>query len=167
MGRHLLGTLGGHMVAGAAAVSMLGFCAGVALSGPRYLEALCADGDLPPLLARRHPRFETPHLAILATTGVTCILVLLLNFAELVNLSVLTVGLQYLVTCVGVPVLRRRRPDLSRSFRVPLGPTIPVLAAGVVVWLAAQARPPELVGFAGVILVGGLLRLLSPHVHSR
>jgi len=165
MGRHLLGGAGGLMVAAAAVVSMLGFCAGVALAGPRYLEPLCADGHLPRALARRHPRTDTPHLAILTTTAVTCILVVFLNFTELVNLSVLTVSVQYLVTCVGVPVLRRRHPDLPRAFRVPLGPVVPIVAVGVVLWLGAQARPTELVGFAAMLGVGGLLRLVTPRVH--
>lgn len=161
MGESLLGQLGGQMVAGAAVVSMLGFCAGVALAGPRYLEPLCADGHLPPQLARRHPRFATPHLAILATTALACVLLVFLGFTQLVNLSVLTVGLQYLVTCLAVPALRWRRPDLTRSFKVPLGPAIPLLAVAVVVWLGAQARLEELGGFAAVIVVGLLLKILT------
>lgn len=161
MGEHLLGTFGGHMVAAAAVISMLGFCAGVALAGPRYLEPLCADGHLPPALARRHARFDTPHLAILFTTGLTCLLVVFLSFAQLVNMSVLTVGVQYLTTCVGVAVLRRRRPDLPRQFRVPLGPTIPILAVAVVAWLGAQAHLEELAGFAAMLAVGGVVKLLS------
>jgi len=160
MGQYLLGNVGGQMVASAAVVSMLGFCAGVALAGPRYLEPLCEDGHLPRGLARRHPRRDTPHLAILTTTSLTCVLVVFLNFGELVNLSVLTVGVQYLVTCLAIPVMRWRHPDLPRGFRVPLGPTIPVLAFLVVVWLAAQARATELVGFGAVLVLGLILKVV-------
>jgi amino acid transporter len=161
MGQHLLGSFGGHMVAAAAVISMVGFCAGVALAGPRYLEPLCADGHLPFGLARRHPLHGTPHLAILVTTTLTCLLVVFLNFAQLVNMSVLTVGVQYLTTCIGVVVLRLRRPDLPRQFRVPLGPVIPILAVLVVAWLGAQARLEELAGFAGMLAVGAVVRLVS------
>jgi len=161
MGQHLLGSIGGRMVALAAVISMLGFCAGVALAGPRYLEPLSADGHLPRALASRHPRRDTPYLAILTTTLATCALVVFLNFGELVNLSVLTVSVQYLVTCIGVVVLRVRRPELARGFTVPLGPVIPLLAVAVVIWLAAQARLSELLSFGAVLAVGLGLRWIT------
>ena len=161
MGHHLLGRLGGDMVAAAAVVSMLGFCAGVALAGPRYLEPLCEDGHLPTRLADHHPRFGTPHHAILTTTAFTCLLVLGFDFARLVNLSVLTVSVQYLTTCIAIPVLRHRRPDLPGVFRVPLGPLIPALAVLVVVWLGAQAGGAELVGFFGTLILGLAVRWFS------
>ena len=140
MGRVVLGDLGGRMVASAAAVSMLGFCAGVALTGPRYLEPLAADGHVPASLARLHARLGTPHRAIIVTTGVVAVLIVLLNFGQLVNLAVLTVSAQYLTTCLSVLILRYRDPARQRPFRLPLGPVIPILAMGIVTWLAAQAR---------------------------
>ncbi|MCA9667193.1 MAG: amino acid permease, partial [Myxococcales bacterium] len=73
MGSVLLGGFGGKLVAAAAVISMLGFCSGVALASPRYLEALAQDRFLPPLLARRHARWGTPTYAIALTSGVTAL----------------------------------------------------------------------------------------------
>jgi len=156
MGRVLLGSFGSQLVAGAAVVSMLGFCAGVAFAGPRYVEALAEGGYLPAAVAARHPRFRTPHLAIALTTALTCLGVLVLDFARLVDLSVLTVSAQYLATCVAVPVLRWRQPSLARSFRLPAGPVIPLLGLAVTVWLAAQAGREKLLVF-GIMVAAGFV----------
>jgi amino acid transporter len=153
------GDLGGGLVAVAAVISMLGFCSGVALAGPRYVEALAEDAILPPAIARRHARFGTPYLAIGLTTLLTAVLVLVLDFARLVDLSVLTVSVQYLATCLAVPLLRVRRPELPRSFRLPAGPLIPLLAVVVTLWLGAQAGLRELLWFAAILALGGLAAL--------
>ena len=60
------------------------------------------------------------------------------------------------------PDRRRCRPSRSkpRQFRLPLGPAIPVLATLVVVWLGAQAKLDELVGFVVMVVVGVSLKML-------
>jgi APA family basic amino acid/polyamine antiporter len=98
-------------------------------------------------------------VAIILTTAITALLVALLDFARLVDLSVLAVSLQYLATCVAVPVLRWRRPDLPRSFRLPGGLVVPLLACGVTVWLASHAGKVELLGFGALLVLGALLAL--------
>lgn len=166
MGVALLGRIGGSLVSVAAAISMIGFCAGVALAGPRYVEALASDARLPRRIADRHPRFGSPHYAILLTTGLSAILVVLLDFAVLADLSVLTVCAQYLATCLAVPVLRQRAADLPRAFRLPLVWPVSLLAVGVTIWLASQARAREL-GYFGLVLVGGLLAAGATHISCR
>jgi len=164
MGSALLGGAGSQMVSAAAVISMLGFCTGVALAGPRYVEALALGGHLTPLVARRHARSGAPQVAILLTAGATALLTLLLDFSRLVDISVLTVSVQYLATCAALPVLRWRRRDLPRSFRLPFGPVVPALACAVTVWLAAKGLatkegPRELAMFALVAAAGVVLEL--------
>ncbi|MFH1131991.1 MAG: amino acid permease [Pseudomonadota bacterium] len=131
MGTVLLGQLGGQIVAVAAVLSMLGFCAGVALAGPRYVEALAFDGFLPQSIANRHPKFGTPHRAIFLTTILTSLFVVLVDFHRLVDLSVSIVAIQYLSTCAAILVLRKKQTDTK--FHLPWGPTIPILALAVVI----------------------------------
>jgi basic amino acid/polyamine antiporter, APA family len=158
--RGLLGRTGDLVVSLGALVSMVGFCAGVALAGPRYLLALAEEGQLPRGLARIHPRFSTPYVSIFFTTAAAAILLLLLDFTSLVDLSVLTVLAQYLATCLAVPVLRYRRPDLERRFRIPGGALpVPLVSLAVLVFLALQAGRSELVAFSLLVLVGLPLRL--------
>lgn len=154
MGRTLLGEAGAKLVAAAAVVSMVGFCAGVALAGPRYLEALALDRHLPQGLARRHPRFATPSRCVLLTTGVSAALAFVLDFNRLVDLAVLTVGAQYLATSLAIPALRRKMPQLGRAFRLPGGPLIPLCSVAVTLWFGAQASLMELAWFSGLVGVG-------------
>jgi amino acid transporter len=159
IGRALLGEAGGLLVAVAGVVSMLGFCAGVALAGPRYAEALAEDGQLPAAIAARHPRLGTPHVAVGLTTGLAALLVVVLDFARLVDLSVLTVSVQYLATAIAVPVLRWRRAPLPLGFALPAGPLIPVLAVAVTVWLTSHVALAEALGFLGILVLGIIVRL--------
>ena len=167
MGRVLLGPTGGFLVAGAGLVSMIGFCAGIALSGPRYLEALAADAHVPPWVAERHPRFGTPHRAIVLTGGLTLLLVFILDFEGLVDLAVLTVGVQYLATCIAVPVLRWKRPDQKRHARLPWGPVIPLAATGITIWFGFQAQLVELGWFAVMLLAGIPSKLAGVYIKRR
>ena len=130
----LWGALGERFVALAASISMLGFCAGAALASPRYLEALALDCHVPPGLAGRHPRYQTPARAIIATALPTALLVSGFNFERLVDLSVIFVAVQYLSSTLAASRLRSRGPS-STGYRLPGGPTIPWLATGAVVLL--------------------------------
>lgn len=161
MGRTLLGGIGGKLVGAAGLVSMLGFCAGVALSGPRYLQALAQDGHVPRRLASLHPRFDTPHLSIAATTLVTAALITTIDFRGLVDLAVLTVGVQYLATCMAVPTLRWRRPDLPRTFSLPGGPVIPMAATLIVLLFGSLAEAHKLRWFMVMLAAGLPLKLLG------
>jgi amino acid transporter len=140
MAETLLGPIGGQLVALAAMLSMLGFCAGVALASPRYLEALSQDGFLPRQLHMRHASLQTPVAAISVNAAATAVLVFLLDFAQLVDLAVVFVAVQYLSTTAAVVVLRRKLgQELSpTSFRLPGGMLIPGLGFASVSWLVVD-----------------------------
>lgn len=93
--RGFLGPAGATLLGLGGVISMLGFNAGTALCTPRYLEALAEERLVPAVLARQHPRYETPHLAILASGAVTLLLALGLDFERLVDLAVVAVLAQY------------------------------------------------------------------------
>lgn len=94
----IFGSAGSTLLALGGLISMLGFNAGTALCAPRYLQALAEERLLPPALARTHARFGTPAVAVIATTLVTLLLMLSLDFEGLVDLAVLAVLVQYLAT---------------------------------------------------------------------
>jgi len=103
----ILGGAGSTLLALGGLVSMLGFNAGTALCAPRYLQALAEERLLPPQLALVHSRFGTPAAAVIATTLVTLLLMLLLDFDGLVDLAVLAVLVQYLATSAALVRLGR------------------------------------------------------------
>ncbi|WP_448625462.1 amino acid permease [Geodermatophilus sp. URMC 64] len=105
------------------------------LGQSRVLFAMSRDGLLPQGLAKVHPRYGTPYRITLITAVVVAVLaglVPLTTLAELVNIGTL---FAFFLVSVGVLVLRRTRPDLHRSFRVPWTPVLPILAALACLWL--------------------------------
>jgi basic amino acid/polyamine antiporter, APA family len=97
-----LGPSGAVLLTLGGLVSMLGFNAGTALCTPRYLQALAEERLVPSVFGWSHPRYETPAVAIAASTLVTFALTLLLDFEKLIDLAVLAVLAQYLASAAAL-----------------------------------------------------------------
>jgi amino acid transporter len=144
----------GVVVAIGGLISTLGFVSGSALGTPRYLYAAALDGHLPSSLAAEHPRFASPHRAVVATAILACGLVIPFDYRSLIGMSNVAVAVQYLATCLAV--LRLRRQGERRGFRVPGGPIVPLLGAAVSCWVFTEASFEELAWAAGSLAVGML-----------
>jgi amino acid transporter len=140
LGVLVFGGAGGHLIAFAAVLSMLGFCSGVALVAPRYFLAMAEDGYLPARLLA-FSRYRTPGAAILASTALSCGLAVLLGYVSLVDVTNVVILSGYALTAFAALVLRVRRPDAPRSVRLPFGPLIPLCAVVSAVALLWFARP--------------------------
>ena len=151
--RYLGPTLGLVVLVGSL-ISMGGFTAGSALGAPRYAHAIAQSGLLPAPVATVHPRWETPHVAIVVTTAVTALLGALFDYRRLVGMTNITVVLQYFFTCLAVPVLRRKAGAVGGGFRIPGGPLIPAIGALGSLFLVYGADKQELVFGAGALAVG-------------
>lgn len=152
-----LGPTGALVVAVGIAVSVFGTNAGSSLVTPRCLFALAEQGQMPRALARVHPRYRTPSVAIAVSLVLSAGLALSGTFEQLAVVSVVARFLQYLPTCVAVLVLRRRDADGGAPparFRVPLGPTIPTLAILLCLGLSTQAEPLQLLATGGLLALG-------------
>jgi len=149
-----LGSWAGLLLTAGAALSILGTNSNTVLAGPRYLLALTRDGFGPSVLARIHPRFRTPAVAILVQTTIALPLTLTGSFVQLATLSVVARLATYLGTAAAVPVLRRKLEPSSETVRLPGGPLIPVGAGLLTLGLAASAEPSNLIA-AGIALVAG------------
>ena len=89
------------------------------LGQSRIFYAMAKDGMIPKLFAEVHPRFKTPWRGSLITGFFCAILagVLPLDIlGELVSIGTL---LAFVIVCVGVMILRVRRPNVRRPFRAP------------------------------------------------
>jgi amino acid transporter len=168
----MMGPVGGFLLTLGAVLSVLGTNNNTVLAGPRYLYALAQTGRLPAVFAKIHPRYRTPHIAILTQTGVALVLIAAdaltnrffptskLGLAErLALLSAVARLATYIGTAASVPVLRRKLPTTPRTFRVPGGPTVPIAALVVcLVFLSAAERRQLIAGFVAC-LVGALIYL--------
>jgi amino acid transporter len=158
-GRLLLGPAGGLLLTLGAVVSVLGTNNNTMLAGPRYLFALAETGELPRVLARIHPRFHTPHVAILAQAGIALGLVLTGTAEDLAVLSAIARLATYLGTVLAVPVLRRTMPDTGRTFRLPGGPAIPAAALVVCLLFLSAAEMRNWIAGGIALATGAAIRL--------
>jgi len=139
-----LGPSGRTMILVGSTISMFGYVSGMTLAVPRMLFAFGRDGFLPPALARVHPAWRTPHVAIAVQTMLVIGLALLGSFEVLAVAANVTVLLVYAACALAAAELRRR--DVRSGgipFRVPGGAVVPWLALGVIAWLLWGLRAEE------------------------
>ena len=153
----VVGPAGRLLVLAGAMVSMFGYVAGDMLGSPRALFALARDRMLPPVLARVHPRFHTPHLAIITYAALVAVAAATSRFTELAivaNVATLTL---YLLCVLAADQLQRRSVSSDGTpFVLPGGNLIPLLAAASIVWLLSQATIRELSVEAVVLAAAAL-----------
>ena len=142
-----------------ALVSIFGTQSGVALISPRNLYSLSREGMLPAFLSRTSQRFSTPAVAIWVTGTLVVILAVSGTFTQLLLLNVAARLYQYFMVCLSVAILRYRQPDARRPFRLPLGITIPAVAAVLCIGLVIQQPPVNLLLALGALAVGLVLYL--------
>lgn len=124
-------------------IGLLGLIAsfhGIILGYSRQIFALARAGLLPKVLSSVHPRWRTPHLAILAggAVGIAAIysdkLVTIAGqplTASIVTMSALGAIVMYITSLLSLMRLRIREPRLERPFRVPLYPAFPLTALAI------------------------------------
>jgi basic amino acid/polyamine antiporter, APA family len=104
------------------------------LGQSRVFFTLSRDGLMPPIFSAVHPRYGTPwktNLIFLAFVGAFSAFVPGDIVGDMTSIGTL---FAFILVCAGVWILRRRRPDLPRSFRTPLVPLFPIL--GIIVCAA-------------------------------
>ncbi len=137
------------------------------LGQSRVLFAMSRDHLLPPNLGAVHPRYGTPYKITMITGVVVAALagfVPLGTLAELVNIGTL---FAFVLVSIAVWLLRRRRPDLHRSFRVPLVPLIPLLSAAASLYLMLNLPAETWARFAVWMAIGLVLYWFYSHRNSR
>jgi len=108
-------------------------------------------------LARVHPRFATPHVAIIGYTVVAVVAVLVRSFEQLTEAFVLGVWPFLALAVAGVLVLRRARPELARPYRTLWYPVVPLIFIAGTLWVmvsALVARPVTTLGGVVLTLIG-------------
>jgi basic amino acid/polyamine antiporter, APA family len=127
------------------------------IGATRLIFAMSRDALLPMSLAKVHPRFRTPALI---TAIVTVAVALVAGFTpvgvleEMVNIGTLSA---FVLVSIGVIVLRRKRPDLPRSFRVPWVPVLPIASALICTYLMLNLSVETWLRFLIWLVLGGVI----------
>jgi len=127
------------------------------LAQPRIFFSLSRDGLLPKGISTVHPRFRTPYKATLITGVAVAIFAGILPIgvaAELTNIGTL---FAFFLVSVGIIILRKKRPDLHRPFRVPLVPWLPAIGAFMCLLLMLSLPAITWFRFLGWLGIGLLI----------
>ncbi len=122
------------------------------LGQARIWFAMSRDGLLPGVFSRVHPRHRTPHISTWIAGLVVGVSAGIWDIAELAELSNIGTLFAFSLVCAAVLVLRRKRPDLRRSFRVPWSPVLPIL--GIVSCLVLMTSLPLITWGRFVVWLG-------------
>ena len=120
--------------------------------------AAALDGNYFKIFSRVHPVYQFPHISLLAL-GATALLFCFFRLSDVISaLVVIRILLQFLLQAIGIIVLRIRRPEMKRPFRMWLYP-LPALLAIMGFTYIVTKRPDALkqIRYAAVILVAGLI----------
>jgi amino acid transporter len=137
--RTLFGAMGVAAVSVVVTISVFGALNGVTLAAPRLFFAMAADGLFFRPVARVHPRYQTPYVAILMAAALGIAFVLGLGFERLADTFVLSIWPFYAVAVAAVYRLRATRPDMPRPYRVIGYPVVPAIFIAAAVYLLVNA----------------------------
>ncbi len=164
----VFGSAGSKLILLGTLVSTFGYLSGDALTSPRALFALAEDRVLPAWLARVHPSFRSPWLAITTHALLAFALASSGSFATLVVVANVAILLMYGVVCVGLFQLRRKNVRAAGDpFVVPGGPVVPIAAAAVLVWLLSTATRAEWLATGITLLLASALYAASSITRRR
>jgi len=153
----LIGPAGVVFVSVTVMLSTLGTLNGSMLTNPRTFFAMADDGLLFKGIAKVHPRFQTPHVAIVLAALLGIIFVLLRTFEQLADTFVTAILPFYALGVASIFVFRRR--GYNPPFKAPFYPIAPIVFIIAATYLLANAlidpdsRWPTLAIF-GVIAIG-------------
>ena len=154
----ILGSAGGTAFAVGSIATMLGTMFAIVFIGPRLFLGLAENGQLPPILARIHPRFRTPYLSVLLTGAICWVLAVVSSFVGALNATTFTRLAIYLATCVAVLVLRQRKfCETPAPLSLPGGNAIAVAAALGCAWVLLQMTLADIESLALSLLPGIVL----------
>ena len=156
----MIGEAGLYIMAGAIMISTFGCNNGLILSGARVYYAMARDDLFFRRTGELHPTYRTPAFALVAQAIWTSVLCLSGTYSELLNYVIFAALLFYMITTIGIFLLRARRPDLERPVKAVGYPWIPglylVLTGLLCVNLLVQPAQQRYAGLGLIIVALGV-----------
>jgi len=123
----MFGAAGGALMAAAILVSTFGCNNGLILAGARVYYAMAKDGLFFRHAAHIHPKYRTPVYALVVQAIWTCLLCLSGTYGQLLDYIIFAVLVFYILTILGLFVLRRTQPNAERPYRAFGYPVLPAI----------------------------------------
>jgi APA family basic amino acid/polyamine antiporter len=152
----LVGFGGGAFMSALVVFSTFGALNGVILCGPRVYYAMSQDGLLFRWFGAIHPRYLTPHKAILMQAGWSAVLVATGTYRTLFTRVVYTEWIFFGLMAIGLFLLRRRLgvPSGYRMWGYPVTPAIFVVSSFAIVANQIVSSPLESLFGLSLVLLG-------------
>jgi APA family basic amino acid/polyamine antiporter len=138
------------------------------LGQPRIFFAMAHDGLFPQVAAKVHPRFGTPYITTIITGLVCAVCGGVLPIDILAELTSIGTLFAFVLVSIGVMILRIKRPEIPRSFKVPGGPyVVPLLGAITSGLLMYTATTATIIRLFGWMALGLAIYFAYGRKHSR
>jgi APA family basic amino acid/polyamine antiporter len=161
----LLGAGGVTLGSLAAMISTYGWTLGSTLNSPRILYSMAERRELPAVFARVHPRFRTPHVAIVAYALVGLGFAVYGNFAANATLAAIVRLVTYGLAAASLLVFRRG--GAPAGFHLPRAWIVAPAAIAFCVWLLSTRTLTQAWILGAMVAVGAVLWLVSPGRRQR
>lgn len=152
----VLGFGGGAVLSALVIFSTFGALSGIILSGPRVYLSMARDGLVFHWLGTVHPRYHTPHHAIIMQAIWSSILVVTGTYRALFTRVIFTEWIFFGLMAIGLLILRRR-PDVNRDYEMwgyPVVPVVFILSCFAIVISHVVSNPGEAVLGVSLVLIG-------------
>ncbi|MDX6283744.1 MAG: basic amino acid/polyamine antiporter, family [Kribbellaceae bacterium] len=137
------------------------------IGAARVVFAMSRDHLVPARLGKTHPKFGTPYrltIGIGVTVAIVAGVTPIGKLEEMVNIGTLAA---FTLVSIAVPLLRRSRPDIERSFKVPGNPVVPIIAAAICIYLMLNLSLETWIRFLVWMVLGFAVYALYGYRKSR
>jgi APA family basic amino acid/polyamine antiporter len=145
---------GAFLMAGAILVSTFGCANGMTLAGARVFYAMSRDGLFFKSVGKLHPRYKTPVAGLLVQAAWTVVLCISGTYGQLLDYIIFAELVFYILTIVGLFVLRVKQPDTPRPYKAwgyPVLPALYIVMAGWICIVLLRYKPQYT--WPGLVLV--------------
>ncbi|MBM4194771.1 MAG: amino acid permease [Gemmatimonadetes bacterium] len=165
----VMGPGASRVVAALVIVSALGALNGVILGGPRVYQAMAADGLMFKAVAVLHPRYGTPHRALVLQAAAATVLIATATYGKLFTRVIYTEWIFFAMLAIAVLVLRKRA-GYSPRYRMPAAvPLVSLFVLGSVAIVVNQVvrDPRESAIGLGIVAVGWFAYIAQARKRAR
>ena len=133
-GKHIFGTNGGRVAGAVICLGLVSAISSMTWIGPRVTMSMGEDHWLLRMLGRKNPQ-GIPTNAIMLQLLIVNLLLFTRSFESVVQYTQFSLLLCCLFAVLGVIVLRVRRPEIARPYRVWAYPAPPIIFAAITLWM--------------------------------
>ena len=131
----IFGSAGAYLMAAAILVSTFGCANGLSLAGARVYYAMSRDGLFFKSVGKLHPKYHTPVAGLVVQACWAIVLCLSGSYGQLLDYIIFAVLVFYILTILGLIVLRFKQPHTPRPYKALGYPVLPALYIVIAVWI--------------------------------